>query len=83
MDTKINKLLNDSEFKSELDRIETEEEIKALFEKNGVRVEFEYENPDDELSEHSLENVAGGRIIVNPWIWKRIGKGFVKCILIA
>lgn len=72
---KIKSILADEEFVSNLSSLEEPEDVRKAFEDRGVELSVEditkmrdilaknAENPDGELSEDELEDVAGGELI--------------------
>jgi len=68
----LEKLLEDKNFRTKLDGLKSEDEIKALFAERGVAAEISEDDlsSDDELDEMALEDVAGGGNTYN--FWKRI-----------
>ncbi len=84
MNEKIKELLVNEAFAAELEKVETVEEIKALFAAHGVQVTDEeltelIKQPAmadaDELSEEDMEMVSGGSAVTLAlkalgWTWK-------------
>ncbi len=64
---KVEQLMQDEQFKAKLSNIEDLDEMAALFQNEGIQVTgadleaaLENQSTSEELSEESLENVAGG-----------------------
>ena len=84
---KVLELLQDEAFVEELDKLEDEKDVIALFESRGATVTMDQlrelfsQLPEQgEIKEDDLDKVAGGTILLTPTITVTIGKSISRML---
>ncbi len=84
---KVLELLQDEAFVEELDKLQEEKDVIALFESRGATVTMDQlrelfsQLPEQgEINEDDLDKVAGGTILLSPTITATIGRPLTKAL---